>query len=328
MPERDKPKNIILIIGSGLGLTHLSTISYYSSQPLILEQFSVTGLQTPHTFNNLVADPIASTSAIASGEKNLKGDIGLQEIKKRNSILTLAKQAGYATGLITTSSFDHPLPVCFLGNTDLQTVQQPSHLLVLSGLDLFIGGGAKTFGSTIDKNVVNAKQFQLDDYSEKFIPDVNKQAILFTSPDTPLKASKGRKYLPKATKYAANYLSQKSEAGFFLVVLSTQINDSALTGDVNQLTAELQDYNQTVEAALNFANMDKETLVITTSDVESGGLAINPGSEPDSLLLVFNNSSHTGTFLPIFATGPGAERFSGIYDNTDIFFKIKSALGF
>jgi alkaline phosphatase len=324
---QQNPKNVILIIGSGLGLTHLSAISYHTGQPMALEQFSATGLQTPHTFNDLVADPIACTAAIANGEKTMQGELGLQESSRRNSILTLAKKAGYTTGMVTTSGFDHPVPLCFLGTAEEPIALQPSQLLVVSDLDLFIGGGSRTFDASMDRTALDVKEFHISDYNEKPKPGSNKKSILFTGPDTPPSAMDGRKYLPDATQYAATYLSQKNETGFFLVILSTQINDAALAGDEGQVMAELQDYNQMVKEALGFANRNKETLIVATSDIESGGLAINPGSAPDSLRLFFNNNSHTGTFIPVFATGPGAERFSGIYDNTDIFFKIKAALG-
>jgi alkaline phosphatase len=57
-------------------------------------------------------------------------------------------------------------------------------------------------------------------------------------------------------------------------------------------------------------------------------MAIKQGSEMDSLTIVFSTDQHTATMVPVFAYGPGAELFSGIFENTEIFFKMQSLFGF
>ncbi|MEN0050868.1 MAG: alkaline phosphatase, partial [Bacteroidota bacterium] len=77
-----------------------------------------------------------------------------------------------------------------------------------------------------------------------------------------------------------------------------------------------------------FAKQDGETLVIVTADHETGGLAINPESKMRKLKLAFTTNDHTSTMIPVFAFGPQAELFGGIYDNTKIYDKMMQAFQF
>ena len=77
---------------------------------------------------------------------------------------------------------------------------------------------------------------------------------------------------------------------------------------------------------LDFAEKDGETLVIVTADHETGGLSLLLTSEND-LILNFATKLHTPAAVPVFAYGPGAELFSGFYDNTEIHTKMRQAMG-
>jgi len=92
-----------------------------------------------------------------------------------------------------------------------------------------------------------------------------------------------------------------------------------------------------VNRALEYAKSDQNTLVIVLSDHETGGLLIetddwNRDPEPSNKMKISWNTAvglgtHTGTMIPAFAFGPGAENIAGVMDNTDIFFIMKEALG-
>ena len=74
---------------------------------------------------------------------------------------------------------------------------------------------------------------------------------------------------------------------------------------------------------------DGETLVIVTADHETGGFAI--GSKEGNYNKIeyqFTTENHTGAMVPVFAYGPGSAEFSGIYENTEIYHKIKQLIGF
>ena len=111
------------------------------------------------------------------------------------------------------------------------------------------------------------------------------------------------------------------------MVEGSQIDWGGHSNDGGLLVDETLDFDRAVGEALRFARRDGETLVLVTGDHESGGLAIDPGSEMNKLKLDFTTNGHTAAMVPVFAYGPSAELFSGIYENTEIYHKMKQALG-
>ena len=110
------------------------------------------------------------------------------------------------------------------------------------------------------------------------------------------------------------------------MVEGSQIDWSLHSNQPDWLKAELMDFDATIQAALRFAASNGETLVIVTGDHECGGMALNEGSrwqfEP-----TFTARLHSATMVPVFAYGPKSELFSGIYENTAIYYKMWAALG-
>ena len=77
------------------------------------------------------------------------------------------------------------------------------------------------------------------------------------------------------------------------------------------------DLDKAIGVALNFATGDGNTLVVVTADHETGGLTLTGGSiSGHKVTANFSVGDHTAVMVPIFSFGPGAERFSGIHENT------------
>ena len=131
-----------------------------------------------------------------------------------------------------------------------------------------------------------------------------------------------------------SHLQSRSELGFFLLVEGAQIDWAGHTNDEKYMISELYDFDAAVGKALDFAINDGSTLLIVTADHETGGLTL--GAKPTKKgrlpnyydhVLTFSTKGHTATMVPMFAYGPGAEYFSGTYDNTEIHTKMLRALG-
>jgi len=87
------------------------------------------------------------------------------------------------------------------------------------------------------------------------------------------------------------------------------------------------DFDKNIGWVLDFARKNKETLVIITADHETGGMALMGGNmKTGEVKAAFTTKGHTGQMIPVFAFGPGAEDFNGIYHNYDLFTKMRSAL--
>ena len=133
-------------------------------------------------------------------------------------------------------------------------------------------------------------------------------------------------FLPNATQLALEKLA-KSEEGFFLMIEGSQIDWGGHSNEADYLIGELIDFDKTIGVALDYAKTNEETLVIVTADHETGGFTLaSDGGDYNKLNPTFSTGGHSSTMVPVFAKGPGAEFFNGIYENTEIYTKMKQLL--
>lgn len=337
-PEGKHPKNIILMIGDGMGLTQVTAGMYSNGNSLHLEKFPITGLIKTYSARHLVTDSGAGATAFACGCKTFNGAIGVcRNGKPCLTILEQAEQQGLATGLVATSSITHATPASFIAHVpdrgDMQTI---ATYFLQTDIDLFIGGGRKYFAErTADqRNLVQelaAKGFDIADYSGKKLQDIapspSKPFAWFSASEEPPGANAGRDYLPVAARLAPAFLKKRSDKGFFLMVEGSQIDWACHANDRNWLRAEMLDFDKTIREALAFAASNGETLVIVTGDHECGGVALTETIDKKGFEVKFACRLHTASLVPVFAYGPQSGLFTGIYDNTRIYSKMQEALG-
>jgi len=335
----NQPKNIILMIGDGMGLTQITAGMFANGNKLYLEEFPVVGLQKTYAYDNLITDSAASATAMACGVKTYNGAIGVNpDTIPIKTILEEAEEYGLKTGLIATSTITHATPASFIAHQPQRKMYESIAADFLkTDVDLFIGGGKKHFDEqrTDEKSLIpilKGKGYLVSDYASLELSEINfnsaDKVAYFTANDAPLPVMSGRDYLIEASKKATQFLKNKSENGFFLMIEGSQIDWGGHANDTDYIVTEMKNFNETIGKVLKFAKKDKETLVIITADHETGGFAINPNSRMDSIAGAFTSTYHTATMVPVFAYGPGAEHFSGIYENTAIHTKMRNALGF
>jgi len=124
--------------------------------------------------------------------------------------------------------------------------------------------------------------------------------------------------LREMTKTALEFLSRE-KSHFFLMVEGSQIDWAAHDNKSDQIMIETADFDEAVGEVVRFAEKDGNTLVIVTADHETGGYALNGGSLAERRVEgAFTTSGHTAAMVPLFAMGPGADRLTGIIDNTTV----------
>lgn len=336
-PSSGNVKNVILLIGDGMGVTQISAGMYRNGNTLNLERCRFMGLHKPSAFNDLVTDSAAGATAFSCGQKTYNGAIGVDANKQPiKTILEIAEEYGLATGLVATSTITHATPASFIAHVEQRSMMEEIALdFMKTPVDLFIGGGKKYFDNRTDKKDLSKQLRENGYYVSDFVTEtlqdleipMDKNFAYFTANDNPLPAYQGRDYLGLASEKAINYLDKKSkDKGFFLMIEGSQIDWGGHANNSNYIVTEVIDFDKAVKAALDFAEKDGNTLVIITADHETGGYAINKGSTYDSLVTKFTTDYHTADLIPVFAFGPGAAEFGGIYENTAIFDKMKKAL--
>lgn len=336
---KQRPKNVILMVGDGMGLSQITAGMYANNNKLQLERCTVTGIHKPYSADDLITDSAAGATAFASGKKTHNGAVGVDiNGKPVRSILEEASQHGLATGLITTSSITHATPAAFIAHVPSRDQEEDIALFFVdSGIDLFIGGGKKFFDrrEKDTKDLVQSlrrKGFFISHYAENDLEaitlDPGKPFGYFTADNSPLTVESGRDYLEPATRMALPFLAQRSARGFFIMIEGAQIDWGGHSNETNYILQEMLEFDRIIGTVLDFAAADGRTLVIITADHETGGFAVNPGSSMDTIVGAFTTDQHTAALIPVFAFGPGAELFSGTYENTAIYHKMRQALGF
>jgi len=336
-PSR-RAKNVILLIGDRMGLTQISAGLYNNHNTLNLERFPFTGLQKTHAADDLITDSGSAATAFACGVKTKVGAIGVgKDNKPVRSLLEEAEEKGLATGIVVTSSLVDPVPSAFVAHVPSRDQKEDIARSYLNlDIDFLVGGGKNYFTRRQSDDRDLAKELQdkgyvVSDYSESDIPkvtlDLKKNFAFFTADEDPGKAQENRKYFLPASRLGAVFLKNHNDRGFFMMVGASQINQGAQANDASCMVSEFLEFDRVIGSLLEFAAEDGETLIIVTADQETGGFAINPGSRLDNLMTEFNTDTNTAIMIPVFAYGPGAELFSGVYDNTEINRRIKKALG-
>lgn len=333
----DKPKNIIMVIGDGMGLAHIALAEYLHRPPSPLQRMEVVGLQKTHSDSHLETDSGASGTAMSCGVKTFNAAIGVDpDSMPVTSIMELARDHGYKTGFVVTSSVVHATPASFYAHVPSRgSYEAIAAQLVTSGIDVFIGGGEKYFyNRNLDKKDLLAhlrsrsyEVIRSQDPHGKFRVDNvprEKKIACFTAFEDPPRATLGRTYFPWMVQKAIDALEKRADQGYFMMVEASQIDWAAHANDVDWLALEMQDAYDMMEGLVDRVQKEKNTLLIVTADHECGYISIKGKRAPR---VEFNTKVHSSQMVPVFATGPGAESFLGIYENTEIFFKLKSLLG-
>jgi alkaline phosphatase len=322
----EKPLNIILLIGDGMGLAQISAAAFMNGG-LALELFKNIGLVKTASANNYITDSAAGATAYSTGEKTYNGAIGLSmDSMVLPTILEMSEAHGLSTGLIATCSITHATPAAFFGHQKNREMHKEiANDFYAKGIDYVAGSGKPYF----DLSRLNANNYTV--HTGKDLIGLNAIQKYFwfynDSIDAPKSPERGS-WLKQATTQGIEFLSSNKK-GFFLMVEGSQIDWGGHENDLNYTVSELIDFDHAVRAALEFAQKDGNTLVLVTADHETGGLSLDAGSlKKMTIEHHYSSTHHSGIMVPIYAYGPGSELFTGTIENTDVFKKMKSLYGF
>jgi len=334
--QRDNAKvarNIILLVGDGMGLTQISSAFYFKESIPNYARFENIGLiRTSSTVK--ITDSAAGATAFASGEKTYNGAIGVDaDTTAIPTIVEILSRERWSTGLIATSSITHATPACFYAHVKSRSMDEEiAAQLPFSEVDFFAGGGTGYF---TDSSRADGKDLLLDLEANGF--EVNtkrlgrrhnpskKYAYLLGHPDLPAVIQGRGDFLSQATGLALEYLSASSE-NFFLMVEGSMIDWGGHGNNSEFLVTEMIDFDEAIGVALDYAEKDGNTLVIVTADHETGGFTLSSGENYDEIKGTFSTGGHSTALIPVAAYGPGSELFRGVYENTEIFHNMLRAL--
>lgn len=325
------PLNVILFIGDGMGVSQV-TAGKTVKGTISLERFTTGGLVTTNSADSYVTDSAAGATALSTGEKTDNGMICMSpDSSNLETVLEYAEASGCATGLVVTCAVTHATPAGFASHVpDRNMYADIAEDICESGVDVLFGGGYGYFLPDSDpqsmrKDTLNLMARLAETRRIIYTPagldslDGCDRAVgLFYKNHPP--AVPERDYtLSQVTTAALSLLSHNSR-GFFLMVEGSQIDWAGHDNNSQGIIDEFIDFDNAIGAAADWAKTHGNTLIIVTADHETGGYSVLNGSRQEHTVTktAFTTPGHTAAMVPVFALGPGAERFSGILDNTDI----------
>ena len=354
----------ILMIGDGMG-NGQRTVARWASVGfeglLRMDALPIQGWAVTAPAFGPITDSAAAATALATGTKTILGMVGLDPLlHPLPTLLELARDAGLAVGLITTTSVTDATPAAFATHVVNRTLETwIAEQLIEAELDILLGGGERFFlpddvegywglGSRLDgRNLLDeaAKQgtvivrtpHELAGYVHSWNEHPGSPPPLvglfahdgLMAPYTPT--------LAEMTRIALDLLSRDPE-GFFLMIEGGQIDWACHANDIDRVIETTLGFDAAVDVAASFLDTHPETLLVVTADHETGGLAVHPdaeGAEAGTRLstpegngfsVLWETTGHTSAHVPVSALGVGAERFSGTYENTWIFESMSQAM--
>lgn len=346
--------NIIFMVADGMGLSNVTAARIYKNgidgAPLNLETLPVIGYQRTYSKNSTITDSASAASAWACGEKFNNGEIckHTENESYPRSILEYGKEKLKATGLVATSTITHATPAAFGAHvTDRRCENEIARQYVqVTNPDVILGGGKEKFDSfkpdpcgTSGSLLLEAKTNGYDLAYDKVEMEaavskrVTKLLGLFNNenmiPEYKRTSDTTEPRLPEMTATALAIL-EKNPQGFFLLIEGSQIDGGNHSHNFEYVVNDLLAFDETVRVVLKWIeekpSRKKNTLLIITSDHETGGFAITGPSNAlskkgdlNDLEVGWISRKHTGGDTIIWSQGPGSQKLGKSLDNTDIF---------
>lgn len=275
------------------------------------------GSSRTRSSNSLVTDSAAGATAFSCGKKSYNGAISvLPDHEPCGSVMEAAKRAGYTTGLVVTTDITDATPACFASHVlyrsqnDEIALQEIGHGALGRSVDLMLGGGRCRFlpnttdgscrGDQVDVTALAQAQYNwtyLDDRKAFDALDGGDKADLpllglFASYNVPFELDRRNMndVYPSLSEMTATALrtleraTSDSDEGFFIMIEASRIDHAGHINDPAAQVHEVLEYDKAFKTVLDFIeNSDTETVLVATSDHETGGLATalqEPGHLP------------------------------------------------
>ena len=306
------PKNIIYMIGDGMGPSYLSAYRYFNDDNTTAEVENTIfdqlwqGMATTYPDDDTyVTDSAAGATALATGIKSYNGAIAVnRQHMPIGTMMQLAKTLGKANGIVASSQINHATPASFLAhNKSRRNYDAIADMYLdyrINGkpvADVLLGGGTKYFIRE-DRNLVNEFKQLGYQYSDNW----QQLSALTTAPAMALLAETGLpavlnsgqdSQLARLTTKALELLTP-AKKGFVLMVEGSQIDWCGHDNDIACAMAEMNDFANAIAVAKAYVDKHPDTLLVITADHETGGLSLGAAGEYQWLPEVIRKVKATG----------------------------------
>ena len=324
----DNIKNVIYLIGDGMGFNHLEKTKKERNTALVMDTFGIKGSSMTRSFSDSVTDSAAGGTALAVGVRTGNGIIGAYYLDKNSkysypkNITELCLERGMMTGVITTDETSGATPASFSAHSsnrnnteDITNDQLSSDIDLIWGKSNGVATKSKAEANGFEYITSYGDMMALEEGSRSFAQFTNSLWTLSQS-------DKNTPNLEQMAIKAVDLLDDTDE-GFFLMIEGAHIDKHSHSNDDQKTTEATLEFDRTIEAMLSYAKADGETLVIVTADHETGGITDKNGT------YTFTRDSHSAADVPVLVYGTDKLiRNSEKLNNYEIPIRIAYVLGF
>lgn len=266
-----RAKNVILMIGDGMGEQHIEAGNIYRSNKLNMERFAVIGEVMTRSLTPGATDSAAAATAMATGVKTYNSRISYKDGKNLETVAELAKAAGKKIGMVVTKPVTDATPAAFLSHAkDRDDSESIARQLVDFNADILFGLTDDAMDA-LKAEIPTAERALCTTFDE--INASGSEQIYGLLEDGAIQTA-GSDTLSSLTSTALTKLSQNNENGFLLIVEGSKIDTASHDNDMEAMLAELNAFDAAVNTCRNWAQANGETVVMVTADHETGGLEI------------------------------------------------------
>ena len=324
-PVDNEVRNVIIMIGDGMGLEQASCAWVVNRGKLNLDNFPTIGLSRTYCTDALITDSGAGGTALAVGRKTAESHVGTAaDNTDLPSVLVKAQELGKKTGVVVTCHLADATPCDFCCHNEYRYNQDD---LIADyaecGVDYISGGGLDWFtvnrkdGRDITKEMAAAGYTVA--LTEEALMAAELPVIGLLAPDNLPPAMERGDLYRRTVARGLDILSRESgDKGFVMMLEGSCIDDWLHGNDIGKAVEEILDFDRTIGDVLQWAAADGHTLVVVTADHATGALTLQDGNlEEGTIGVAFGNESHNGIAVPVYAWGPGSDAFTGIRENEE-----------
>lgn len=298
-------KNVIFMIGDGMGVNHLEWAKAETGEELIMDSMPIKGYRNTNSFSGLT-DSAAGGTALACGLLAINYNVGRLSIPINDynvvvadyvNLCEKAQIQGKKTGIITSDENTGATPGAFSAHTSTRyEYEKMSEQQLNSNLDLL---WSTADGIINEEMATESGWTYVDNINEIYeLPKDSKSIAQFTGN---VAYDDGDEFgAPLSTLTARGIeLLDGSENGFFLMVEGAHIDKYSHNNDSEGMIKSLIEFDKAIGEAINFAKEDGHTMVIVTADHETGGIVWNEDNETWE----FTSDYHTDVDVPLRVFG-------------------------
>ena len=322
-PAANAVRNVIFLIGDGMGLEQVSCAWVLNHGKLNLDNMSVVGLSRTYSMSDLITDSAAGGTALSTGQKTANSHVATDpEGNPINSMFAKAQELGKKTGVAVTCHLADATPAVFCSHSDHRYKSDEVVAgYATSGVDFIAGGGRDFFGKKRkDARIIDdemGRNGYTVVYDETALMEAHLPILALLADDNlPVALERGDLLRHMVDKAIDELSSQSGDKGFVLMIEGSSIDDWLHENRIDRAMEELLDFDRVLGDVLEWAARDGHTLVVVTADHATGALTLQDGNlEEGRIGVAFGNDSHNGIAVPYYVWGPGRDRFGGTLEN-------------